>query len=338
MSQSFKSTQEWKIFEDYKFFTEPNDSNDVPVIGAKEFCDVIGNAVPANEMIDYVENLNAYYADGEVKVDIPKTKNKPSSQMSTFSASTFRTTEDDVQKTKKRKNIRFSSAPHLTIRQLKSIYTFVSIHLDASALTWTEFRVNRNDEQTTITAIKWNCEETRYERHQSWHLLAELQVPIENIPKCDAYIIEAVPTISYRKNATIKQMNDLAVLGQCVSIIAATLATRNRATSYLSDPNVLFMGRDVMGKYYNLFVGNETVSVYDVVKEIIFDKRSGTTDCTEKSDITIEQEMRESFRNSSRIKREYLGKTMLIGITFFRLDIRTATYKNDSKNIRELET
>lgn len=333
MSQSFETTEAWQIFEDHKFFTEPNDLNDVPVIGTKEFCDVIGDSVRANEMIDFDGILNAYYADGEVKVDSPITKNKPSSQ--TY-ASTFRTSEDDVQKTRKRSNIRFSSEPRLSIRQLKSIDTFVSIHLNANTLTWTKFRVDRNDGQSTITVINWDCKEMGCDRNQLWHLLTELQVLIENIPKCDAYIIEAVPSISYHKKLPPKKMNELSILGKCISIIAATLVTRNRSISYVSDPNVLFMRLDVMGKYYNLFVGNETVSVYNVVKEIMFDERSGTTDCAEKSDITIEQEIRNSFKNSSRIEREYLGKTMLIGITFFRLNIKTASYKNHLKNVQEL--
>lgn len=311
----------WKIEEDFKFFEKTTDSDDSISVSANAFNEVIGDFVPTNETNthngdnwDLNPNLYAYYMNDGASVDGPMQAIKP--KMPEKMANVQKTTEN-LEIVKK---FRCPIVPNLSHRQRREIQTFASIYLDSAALTWTSFRVDRNAEESKISVIASSHINTTYDRVHSADMLSVLEGVVQNIPNCDAYIIENMP-LSFHTSIAVRQIKDMMQNNQIISIVASLLSTRNKAKSYINHPNVIFMGRGVMGKCYNLFIGRETVSTENVVREILNKKNLASNDHVHR-DITFEPEIIRSFEGnmgSQKVKREYLGKTLLIGITFFRL-------------------
>lgn len=223
-------------------------------------------------------------------------------------------------KLRQMKKLKKTLAPQLSAQKLQSIETFASIHLDSSGLTWTSFRVHRSKKTSTITVTGWHHSRTGFEKIKLWKMLAEVEALVHNIPECDLYIIENIVSGAFRNSLAGKQLYDMVHMNQSISMISSLLASRNIGTSYANDPNVLFIGRDVMGKFYNLFIGNETVSTQNVVTRMIFNKHI-PDESKENKDVLFDQNVVTSYEKAPRVKREYLGRTMLIGITFYRLNI-----------------
>lgn len=328
-SPSVDKTEIGKIEDDYKFFTQPSDLEDSIVISTKGFDEVIGSCIPDisvppldnNQKQEFDENAYAHYVEHETDEGSPVPESTPSTQTN---ETDVLKADEKLRKMKRSKNIRADAAPRLSMSRLRRIKSFVSIYLDSCGLTWARFHVDRSTEWPTISVLDGNFHKTGYERIELWQMIGELESLVQNIPKCDTYIIENIPVPFFRPNVGVKQVKDMLYMNQCVSIIVSQLASRNHEKCYANDPNVIFLKRDVMGKFFNLFIGYETVSTCNTVKSLIYDKRSvenDSFDSMENRDITFEQHIVDKFEKTTTLRREYLGKALLIGITFFRLNL-----------------
>lgn len=314
-------TEIWKIEDDYKFFTQPSDSEDSTVVSTKGFDEVIGNSIPddvvpyhdINQKWEFDENAYAHYVEHGANEERPLPGSTDGLHV-----------DEKLRKMKRSKNIRADVAPRLSVNQIRNIKTFVSIYLDSGGLTWASFHVNRSTEWPTISVLDWDYHETGYERMELWQMIGELELLVRNIPKCDTYIIQNIPVAFFRATVGVKKVRDTLCMHQCASIIVSQLVMRNHAKCYANDPNVIFIKRDVMGKFFNLFIGNETVSTYNTVKSLIYGKcvmKNDFFNSMENRDITFEQHIVDKFEKTTKIRREYLGKALLIGITFYRLHL-----------------
>lgn len=296
-------TDTWKILEHYKFFTARSVLDDSIDVSIKQLNEVIGEAGQPNETStsdeDYIYDINEYAHYAEDSENTTQ-QTSPSSQWTDFSSQKMIVT----------KTSQASLSPLLKAKQLRNIETFASIHLDANVLTWASFRIDRSSEIPTISVLNWDNAEFVIERMKFWQLLCEVDALLRNVPKCDAYVIENLASSTFRSNT--KKVNELLLMSQYFSVTASLLAARNPANSYAENPNVIFMARDLSGKFHRLYIGKETVSTQNLVKTMI----SGTN-----SNISFAKEMVGSFRTASIVKREYLSRTTLIGITFFRMGV-----------------
>lgn len=290
----------WKIDEDFKYFTEYSEQDNEPIVPMNIFNEIIGD-----QTVDALE---------------PATRTQQHGNDDEIAGASD--TIENVGNSKKSKlEIRTAVTPRLTMRQLNAVHTYAAIHLDSSAFTWTSFRVDRSDKVPTITVVDSCYEKTGYEKMQLGDIIGEFGMLVKNIPVCDLYVIENISQFSFRSMIMSKQVKDLLQMQQTISIVASLLSTRNAAESYVKSPNVVFIHRNVMGKYFKLFIGNETVSTEAVMKYLLDKRKPPTSSYLENRDITFETDILLSFKGGPRVKREYLGKTLLIGVSFFRLNI-----------------
>lgn len=269
----------------------------------KQLNEVIGESEQPNGTFTsdeyYSYDINEYAHNAEESENITQ-KTSPSDQYSDFSSESMIET-----KTSKK-----SLSPRLTAKQTRTIETFASIHLDANVLTWASFRIDRSTEIPMIAVLNWNTAEFEIRKMQLWRVICEVDALLRTVPKCDAYVIENMANSKFHNTA--KQVNGMLLMSQYFSVTASLLAARNPAESFVKNPNVVFMARDLVGKYHQLFIGKETVSTQNLVRTMI----NGTN-----SKISFEKEMVGSFKKASIVQREYLSRTTLIGFTFFRMGV-----------------
>lgn len=315
------STDNWKILDDYKFFTKRRNLDDSIDVCLKELNEAIGESVQINKTFtsdeEYIYDINEYASNAEESENVTK-ESRTSAPRTDF----------NPQKMIVLRTSKANMSPVLTVKQSRAIQTFASIHLDANVLTWTSFHIDRSKELPTITVLNWNNIEIAIERMKLWQILSEVDELLQNIPVCDVYVIENLAAGKFRNN--VRQVNEMMLMSQYFSVTASLLAARNPDKSYANAPNVLFMARDLIGKFYNLYIGKETVSTQNMVRDMINKKQVATEDGMMNNDILFEEEIVGSFKTASRVRREYLSRTMLIGLTFYRLNMMGDKSKKSS--------
>lgn len=328
-----------QIENDLSANPQNSDSNGSIFISSNQFNEFIGvmPTMDHDQIFDIDANLYEHFAN-----DIEHEESEIFDSRAPINASN---THDDggggvgaatLENLKKTRNPKLSTFPRILQRQSQKIEAFVSIFMDLNGLTWVRFRVDRSLKIPTIHVCQTYFHKTAYDKMHLWDMLASLEEIVSQIPKCDVYIIENILQGSYRQKIGKKQVYDIVHLNQCVSMVVAMLTTRNAGQSYTTDPNVVFMGRDVMGRYFNLFVVNETTSTEIVVRQLLEKKIPAINGRMSNEDIRFEPNILRAFDKSSKVKREYLGKTLLIGLTYFRLNLLQTTGKSSAKSEKKL--
>lgn len=141
--------------------------------------------------------------------------------------------------------------PRLNVSKMKSIESYVSVHVDTNALTWARFEVMMNEtdikDEFDVTRVKvthWSYYKLLAEKAHIYDLHRELSKFIEEIPESDVYIHEDLPGKPHRANIGPKQMTEIVQAGHSIAILITLLASR---TTY-DDENFYFLGRLLMAR------------------------------------------------------------------------------------------
>lgn len=207
--------------------------------------------------------------------------------------------------------------PRFTLNN--NIRTFVSLHLDERTFSWTSFNLSQENNQQTVNINQWKCENLHNQKQSVYDLLNDIEKIVNQIPKSDVYIIENPPQRA-RAGLTTKQLSDSIFFNRrLMSIILMLKHHRsNESTTNISiAENFYFMEYNTMGRLYGLVIGNEIVSTQEKTLEILKLAANNYHDY-----VSIAPEQFETFKQLSRIDREVISKTMLIGLTFFKTAIQ----------------
>lgn len=241
--------------------------------------------------------------------------------------------EEEISKqSKKIKQIKLMCEPKLTAHKADTIKTFVSIHMDSNALTWTCFRLDRNKNGiASVRVTDWKYSKSVFSKRSLWESLSHISNIIQTIPETDVYVIENQPTNFIRNNINVKLFKDILHISQAVSILVTFLLNRNphQFTIDLNeDSNVYLLGRTLMGRLYSLYIGTETVSTENLVKSLLDSKLNALIDNTITDSkntnpipISFNESIYQRYNCAPNVEREFLGKSMLIGLAFLRLGL-----------------
>lgn len=217
--------------------------------------------------------------------------------------------------------------------------TVVSFHIDTNYIAWTKFSYNRGaddsiDEPRFIVE-NWNCYEidNQDKRTQLSDLIEVLVQVNGKIPDADVYVMESLqPAINSRQPGAM-QVNLFIQKRQLFAMLAVLMALRRSASKLVTNQDALeekqprylesvyFLRHFLPSRFYKILVGTERVSSGDVVNKIInynHEALSPNFDPTCTS-IFIPDECRYHWKNSDRIKQEYIGISTLTGLTFLKL-------------------
>lgn len=314
---------------DPSIFAQADEADTRPSIGldnvAQSPSETCVNEV--NTLTDNIESDVTESATQEAETK-HETLEEIAARLFTRKKSTKMKVDERLLELKRKKRIKGTTQPMLDERKLRKINTFVGIHLDPTALAWASFQIDRDGENgPTLTINDYGYEKTGYDRAALWQLLVEMEKFEQKMPSCDAYIIENVTARTFRANIGARQVNDMVQMNQCVSMLATLLAKRSTSESYVYDPRVLFMQRNMMGRFFNLMVGDETTSTLEVMQSLIkrtYASISNPFDERMSNDLIFLPKFSGHYWQATNIKREYMGKTALIGTTFYRLALLAA--------------
>jgi transcription elongation factor len=228
------------------------------------------------------------------------------------------------------------------------VNTVVSFHIDLNYFAWTKFyydrQANEELEEPKYFIDGWNCYEfAKQEKNLRLTDLVELLVKFnDRIPEADVYTIESLPVaVQAKQPGSALQVNVNIQKTQLTAMLSILMASRRSVNKMLAGDDckelnldisnvqetpyidsVYFLRNFLPSRFYKILIGNERVSAANVINEIITYNYTvhNKFDPTFAS-INIPEEYREFWKNSNRIHQEYLGSSMLVGLTFLKLCI-----------------
>lgn len=214
--------------------------------------------------------------------------------------------------------LKLALQPKLT--EYSAIRSFTSIYQDATAVTCTRFSTN-DDWLNDIHIDAWNYYKVQAIQGKNlWEILDQVVHLVDKIPSSDIYIMhDHNKAQHFRKPILPKKLSEIIQISQQCAIFAALLQNRNVTTSIeKKQPNVHFMCYSTVGRLYDLMVGYETISTQPTIKKFL---RNPNETLPESVKLNVNNEITNRYFKSHPVDREYLGKSMLIGLTFIRLGL-----------------
>lgn len=245
------------------------------------------------------------------------------------------------------------------------VNTVVSFHIDLNYFAWTKFyydrQANEELEEPKFFVDGWNCYEfAKQEKNLKLTDLIELLVKFnDRIPDADVYTIESLPiAVQAKQPGSALQVNVNIQKTQLTAMLSILMAARRSVNKMLAGDeskeltfeisdgqeipyidSVYFLRNFLPSRFYKILIGNERVSAANVINEIITYNYTvhNRFDPTFAS-INIPEEYRDFWKNSSRIHQEYLGSSMLVGLTFLKLCIERCPGSLERLNSRVIKT
>jgi transcription elongation factor len=271
-----------------------------------------------------------------------------------FCDSIIQSKEESVAKTQPRKVISANSqqkksqfvSPLLHESVRKSIKSCVSVQIGLDNISWTKFRIIHDEDDSKVKCLimeDWNNFEMGEDKKLSLTDFIQILLLInKKIPDGDVYILEALPNIAQVKQpGSPVQVNINVQKSQLVAMLGILLANRkNNVDMDLSDDEneelkrksfgqqkVFFLKNYLASKLFKVFIGNEKVSTESVVENILRynyqegDSLSGDTTINGVyvNNMDVSLELRQFYNDTNRITKEYLGQSLLLGLTFIKL-------------------
>lgn len=216
----------------------------------------------------------------------------------------------------------------------KTIISFTTIHQQANGISIARFSANHlkwND----IKIDPWTHYKTKtFSVKNLSRVCQQLAVIVEQLPQSNIYIVDDyIKAQRYRKPVAPKKLAEIIQINQQCAILLALL---HRKVSFIDsdivESNIHFMGYQAAGQLFNLLVGNEPISNQSTIRNLLGGNFSVETLQLFKSfKIDVSDKIKRAFYESNAVEREYMGRSMLMGLTFIRYMILEARKLSSEK-------
>lgn len=212
------------------------------------------------------------------------------------------------------------------------VNSIVSFHIDLNYFAWAKIVYLPNDTLYGKYFIEeWHCHEIEnVDKRLNLSTMSRLLVQlIEHIPEADAYIIEAMSMVNTAQGGQAQIMVNVQKAQFYAMLVALMSARRSLNISHEGaskgfHDNVYFLRSFLPSRLYKYLVGNEKVAAEQVV-DLIFEYNEGASHVQEipkLESINVPSELKDYFKSSTRVQKEYLGNSLLVGLTFMKLCIQ----------------
>ncbi|XP_055371891.1 transcription elongation factor, mitochondrial isoform X2 [Condylostylus longicornis] len=214
--------------------------------------------------------------------------------------------------------------------------TCLSLYIGVSTISWTRFELNVSD---LCTLTHWNCIDILHKKMHVNDLVEQCLVLINEIPDSDCYVLENPKVAQMAQPGSPPQININIQKSQIIAIISYGLRNRkwvenNRNLSSKSFPNLFFLKRYLHSRLFDTLIGSESVTTSEVILKLIKNHYNVANISSEtcstniehsttnvESKVSIPQDFTKRFQNLDGVKREFLGQSILLALTFIRLCI-----------------
>lgn len=225
----------------------------------------------------------------------------------------------------------------------KSITSCVSLHLDINYIAWTKLSLSpqtpsNNEVLPVISVDEWMCFEFgNDEKKRSLSDLIQILIYLNGkIPHADTYVVEAQQVAQPAKqpgsplhiNINVQKAQFLAMVSMLLALRAGkgfdvemdSMEEKEKKKRLKQQQQVFFLRTFLASRLYRTFVGNERVSAEAAIENILrYNNNKDQPKNVQFSFIDVPLELRKFYDSSSKIDRDYMGHSMLIGLCFIKL-------------------
>ncbi|CAO1430346.1 unnamed protein product [Diamesa serratosioi] len=242
-------------------------------------------------------------------------------------------------------------SPLLLENVRKSITSCVSLHMDLSCIAWTKFKLNpKSDEDPSIKSIiieDWNCYEIAdADKKLNLTDLIQILLYISNkIPTAESYVIEAQQVVQQTQPGNPVQMNVNVQKSQLIAMLCMLLASRDgnqviikqdvdeqterddeieiTKNKSMSQQRLFLLRHFLASRLHKTYIGAEKVSTEHVIENILrYNYNDDQPESTNFNLLDVPQNQRELYNDSPKVHKEYLGQSLLVGLTFLKLCVQ----------------
>lgn len=242
-------------------------------------------------------------------------------------------------------------SPLLLENVRKSITSCVSLHMDLSCIAWTKFKLNpKSDEDPSIKSISiedWNCFEIAdADKKLSLTDLIQILLYINNkLPTADSYVIEAQQVVQQTQPGNPVQINVNVQKSQLIAMMSILLASRDgnhvriepdveeqsdkefetevTKKKSISQQRLFLMRHFLASRLHKTYIGAEKVSTEHVIENILrYNYTDDQPESTNFNLLDVPQIHREMYNDAPKVHKEYLGQSLLVGLTFLKLCVQ----------------
>lgn len=262
-----------------------------------------------------------------------------------FCASVLNETPSDNKQTTTKTAIKSRSLggmtiPNLCESQRKSVKSCVSVYVGISHITWSHFVL---DDEQPISLLDWKHFEIEDKKLHLSDLVNNVVHINRLIPNADVYVLENPLIAQAGAPGSVLQVNISIQKAQLVAMISLVLANRKNQTvtgvvangesDRVTVPTVFYLKNFLSSRLFGLLIGNEKISTESIVLSILRTHLNTDDDnLIHLSDepmspervntyLNANQSLREMYRNSSNVQKEFMGQSLLMGLAFIRLCI-----------------
>uniref|UniRef100_A0A182UH13 Uncharacterized protein n=1 Tax=Anopheles melas TaxID=34690 RepID=A0A182UH13_9DIPT len=227
-----------------------------------------------------------------------------------------------------KKDVKFTT-PLLSAQMVPKINSCVSLYIGLDYVTWAHFKLAK--EQPTALA-GWNSYNISDRKLHINELIRNVSQINRLIPEADVYVVENPPVAQASAMGSAVQTNINVQRSQLIGMLMLMLANRpspftdsgaNQPTDGTVSSNVFFLKQYLSARLFGIFVGNERVSSEEVIRSIMERQLAPNEEVLEsiQSRLVIPSGLKIIYEENDSAEREFLGQSLLLGLTFLRLCI-----------------
>lgn len=213
----------------------------------------------------------------------------------------------------------------------KKITSIVSFQHDLNFFAWSKICYNPaadNIESLKYYVEEWYCYEIRNsDKKLNLSDLTQLLVHLnDHIPQADVYVMEALPMVSTMRSGQSQIVVNIQK-AQFYAMVCALMGARKSLKFDLPDKSlvdtVYFLRTFLPSRFYKYLVGTERIASAKVVEKI-FEYQDPSIKPTENpkfESISIPMELQNYWKSTTPVQQEYLGNSLLNGLTFMKLSV-----------------
>lgn len=211
------------------------------------------------------------------------------------------------------------TTPIFPAGQASKVQSCVSLYVGLDFVTWAKFHIDK-EKPTALTG--WNSFAIPDRKLHISDLIRIVSQINQLIPVGDVYVVENPAVAQAIVGGSALKTNINIQKSQVIAMIMLMLATRARENTDLTN-NIFFLKQFISARLFGIYVGTERVSCENVVRSIMESKVGSNEDTIEhiQSKLIVPSGLKVQYEENRDAEREFLGQSLLVGLTFVRLCI-----------------
>lgn len=239
--------------------------------------------------------------------------------------------ETFVNRLKHMKRSQQFTTPIITSEMRSRIESCTAIHIGITNISWAQFQLGDNA-PTTLT--DWSFNTIPENKMHISEFIESVQEIIERIPESDAYVFETPRVAHQGPQGTPATVNISIQMSQMAAMTAITMSQRrieqktfseetNSFSSSKKRSQVLFCRQFLASRLFQTVVGMERISTATVVSSLIKDSENSRYNPPKNrpiaGEISLDPKWQMLYVSADGHCKEYLGQSLLMGLSFVRL-------------------